>query len=211
MNSAEVFKRALNERQAMYGVELNEAAIQRLARYYELLQFWNARLHLVAPIPAHDFAMRHVLESLMLTRFVPMNARVADIGSGGGLPIIPCLVARDDISAVLIESSKKKSVFLLEALKEIDASTRARVISERFESIGAPPIDFVTSRALERFSEVLPNLVNWAPNGAAFFFFGGPDLGNSLRKLNMQTDEILIPNSERRFLFRARKTAELPS
>lgn len=211
MDSGEKFKRALIEQQAIYSVELNEATIQRLVSYYDLLQIWNARLHLVAPTSAEDFATRHVLESLLLMRFLPAKASVADIGSGGGLPIIPCLAARDDISAVLIESSKKKSVFLLEALKEIGASTRARVIAERFESVTAPPVDFLTSRALERFSESLPALVNWAPNGATFLLFGGTGLGNSLRKLNLRTDEILIPNSERRFLFRARKTGDLPA
>ena len=43
----------------------------------------------------------------------------SDIGSGGGLPIIPCLIARPDLEATLIESSQKKVVFLREALNRL--------------------------------------------------------------------------------------------
>ena len=52
-----------------------------------------------------------MLESLMLLKHLPSDAKIADIGSGAGLPIIPCLIARPDLHATLIESSQKKSVF----------------------------------------------------------------------------------------------------
>jgi 16S rRNA (guanine(527)-N(7))-methyltransferase RsmG len=193
------FRTALETEAVNYGVELQSAAIDSLVSYYELLNAWNPRLHLVAPASAREFATRHVLESLLLLNHLPRNARVADVGSGAGLPIIPCLIARDDIRAVLFESSKKKAVFLSEALGLTGISTRATVLAERFENVAAPDVGFVSCRALERFEETVPRLIEWAPQKVVFLFFGGEGLGESLEGLEFTAH--LIPNSQKRFLY----------
>src|SRR6185369_15999394 len=104
--------------------------LQRLCVYYSLLTRWNPRLHLVAPCSPEEFATRHVLESLMLLQHLPHGAKIADIGSGAGLPIIPCLIVRPDLHATLIESSAKKSVFLREALNTV--ARNAAIITRPF-------------------------------------------------------------------------------
>ena len=195
------FEEALVHNASAYGVDLNEELIQRLADYYRLLSTWNPRLHLVAPCSADEFAQRHILESLLLLEYLPSGSRVVDIGSGAGLPIIPCLTARADLSAVIIESSKRKAVFLREALSVTGTSTSAKVIPERFEDVPTPPADFVTARALDRFIETLPELIDWSPRLSTLLLFGGPDLGNALVKQATGFEEISVPNSERRFLF----------
>ena len=106
MNVAEramQFKETLEAEMPAYRVPLSAEAVAGLARYYELLTDWNSRLHLVSFRSPEEFATRHVLESLVLLRYLPQGARVADVGSGGGLPIIPCLIARTDLQAVLVE------------------------------------------------------------------------------------------------------------
>src|SRR4051794_3249523 len=93
-----------------FGARLDDARVERLADYFELVERWNTRLHLVAPCTPREFATRHVLESLSAINYLPAGATFIDVGSGAGLPSIPCLVARDDLSAVLVEASSKKSV-----------------------------------------------------------------------------------------------------
>src|SRR5687767_5919693 len=104
-SSADEFRNALERNAPTYAVALTAANIDGLTNYYRLLLTWNSRLHLVAPTSPVEFATRHVLESLILLAHVPSGAAVADIGSGGGLPIIPCLIVRPDLRAVLIEAS----------------------------------------------------------------------------------------------------------
>ncbi len=195
------FARALAEHAPAYAVRLAPAAVARLAAYYELVNKWNARLHLVAPCAPAEFATRHVLESLVALRFMTTDARVVDVGSGGGLPIIPCLAARDDLRATLVEAATRKAVFLREALSRLQLRDRAEVLAARFEQTTAPPAEFVTCRALERFAEMLPRLVAWSPRATTLLLFGGPVLREKIAELRLSYAAELLPASEQRFLF----------
>jgi 16S rRNA (guanine527-N7)-methyltransferase len=195
------FEEALRSNMQFYGVELSSETQRGLAAYYSILTHWNTRLHLVAPCTPDEFATRHVLESLVLLKHLDDNARVIDVGSGGGLPIIPCLIARPDLSATLIEASAKKAVFLREALNQAGRSQQASIIARPFEDIVAPEASFVTCRALDQFTDKVSALLGWAPPASRLLFFGGESLRTSLAIENERFDEYLIPLSEKRFLF----------
>jgi 16S rRNA (guanine(527)-N(7))-methyltransferase RsmG len=195
------FAAALRANAPDYDVELSEEARQQLTAYYQIINTWNPRLHLVAPCSADEFARRHILESLLLLRHLPNAARIVDIGAGAGLPTIPCLIARADLSAVLIESAKRKAIFLREALALVEKTSVAQVIAQRFENVEPPAAQFITARALDRFAEILPRLIAWAPLPSTLLLFGGSDLKETFKSLGLKYEEMLIPNSERRFLF----------
>src|SRR3954463_15586161 len=105
------FDKALAWHAAAFGVTLDEGARERLGDYFDAVARWNARLHLVAPCAPAEFATRHVLESLVALPHLSRGSAFVDVGAGAGLPAIPCLVARGDLSAKLVESSQKKAVY----------------------------------------------------------------------------------------------------
>jgi 16S rRNA (guanine527-N7)-methyltransferase len=199
------FDKALAENSASFGVALDEEARTRLGDYFDAVERWNARLHLVAPCAPAEFATRHALESLAALPHITRDASIVDVGSGAGLPVVPCLVARPDVTATLVESSRKKAVYLRETLRELGLSARARVVAERFEKVTPPRADALTCRALERFTEVLPALVEWASGVDLLLLFGGETLRERLEKLPVSFEQTLIPTSERRFLFVVRR------
>ena len=195
----EQFIDALFARASAFNVALSSEMTEKLGTYYSLLTRWNDRLHLVAPCSPEEFATRHVLESLILLKHLPHAATIADVGSGAGLPIIPCLIARPDLEATLIESSQKKAVFLREALNALER--KAAIIARRFEEIEAPDVEFVTCRALDQFIRKIPALIDWAPDGSTLLLFGGPGLQEELPN----AEAFLVPGSEKRYLFRGKK------
>ncbi len=199
------FRETLKAEAAAYDVALTTEAIDGLSRYYELLSLWNARVHLVAPCSPAEFATRHILESLILLKHLALDANVAEVGAGGGLPIIPCMIVRSDLHAILIESSQKKAVFLREALTGTGISPRASVINERFESLAPPSVEFVTCRALERFEEMLPNLFAWAPLKTTLLLFGAKRLETRIESLGFTSTAEFMPRSKGRFLFIVKK------
>jgi len=195
------FRDTLVSEAGAYGVSLSPAAIAGLSQYYELLNIWNSRVHLVAPCTPQEFAMRHVLESLMLLKYLPDATSIAEVGAGAGLPVLPCLIVRTDLRAVLIEASKKKAVFLREALTRTGMSARGSVIDERFENVVAPQVDFVSCRALDRFDDMLLHLLEWAPPEATLLLFGGKRLQPRIENAGFKITAELMPHSKARFLF----------
>ena len=193
------FEQSLLSNMESFDLDLSPETVTQLGEFYSLLTRWNDRLHLVAPCAPEEFAVRHVLESLLLLRYLPSKATVADIGSGGGLPIIPCLIARPDLEATFIESSQKKMVFLREASNRLNL--RTTIVSQPFEDIPAPDVSFVTCRALDQFMRKLPALINWAPRGSTLLLFGGETLGDQLKRASVNFEKLLIPQSEKRYLF----------
>lgn len=199
------FSEAVVRAGATFGLTIRDRDVQRLADYYALVMKWNERLHLIAPCSPTEFAIRHVLESLLLLKHLPLNASIVDIGSGAGLPTIPCLLVRDDLTATLIESSQKKGVFLREALRAVKPAGRAQLTVARFEDVASPRAGFVTCRALDRFEHTLPTLVEWAPPNATFLLFAGHTVRKRIESLFSNAQIELIPQSEQRFLVIARR------
>lgn len=197
----EQFIAALDENQKTFNLSISADKQVLLAAYYEIVTVWNKRLHLVAPCSAQEFAIRHVLESLALLKYLPENTHLADIGTGAGLPSLPCLIMREDLRGNLIESSGKKVVFLREAAAKLNIHHRATVLNVRFEDLPPPEFGVVTCRALDKFTEKLPEIMAWGKDAESTVLFGGASVRTELERLGLPFDEKLIPNSEQRFLF----------
>jgi 16S rRNA (guanine527-N7)-methyltransferase len=196
----EKFIETIQNHQSAFGLKLEKNHLEKLADYYELVQKNNPLLHLVAPSSEEEFAVRHILESLTLLEFLPENAKFADIGAGAGLPSIPCLLVREDLRGVLIESKLKKAAFLQKVLSECGLENRASIINRQFEEISKPAVGYLTCRALDKFTQKLPKLLKWS-KGAHMLFFGGPSLREELLKNRVKFKEKLMPFSEQRYLF----------
>ncbi|PWT94178.1 MAG: 16S rRNA (guanine(527)-N(7))-methyltransferase RsmG [Blastocatellia bacterium] len=198
------FSSAIIANMSDFGLDISRENLERLADYYTLLLRWNDRLHLVAPCAPEEFAIRHVLESLLLTKHLPSGTTIADVGSGAGLPIIPTMIVRSDIETTLIESSQKKTVFLREAMNQLGLK-RGRILGKSFEETATPDVGFISCRALDEFKTKVRTLIAWAPAQGTLLLFGGTGLLDDLPNANVDVDEILIPQSAKRFLFVVRK------
>ncbi len=194
------FTSALVAEQASFALDLDDQQIARLAALHALIFENNPLLHLLGPCSDEAFAVRHILESLALLKHLPMEATLADVGAGAGLPSLPCLVVREGLNAILIESKQKKVTFLEEAIDRLGLAGRARVIHKQFEETGACEARFVTCRALDKFTKKLPRLLKWSGN-RGLLFFGGENLSTALQAQGVQFVQELMPLSERRYLF----------
>jgi 16S rRNA (guanine527-N7)-methyltransferase len=193
------FEQSLVSNMGSFDVDLSRETVTQLGTFYSLLTKWNDRLHLVAPCSPEEFPTRHILESLMLLKHLPPDAKIADIGSGAGLPIIPCLIVRPDLDVTLIESSQKKAVFLREALNSLGRP--ATIIARPFEDVETPDVSFVTCRALDQFIKKVAALIDWTPSGSTLLLYGGKTLREELHRIKVRFEEFLIPLSDQRFLF----------
>lgn len=169
---------------------LPAGARERLLDYVALLVKWNRTYNLTAIRDPLAMVAHHLLDSLAVLPHLPLAAergRLADAGSGAGLPGIPIAIARPGWRIALAESSQKKSAFLRQAAIELRLSNvevhEGRVEAWRPELL----FDVVISRAfaaLEEFIAACRHLV--APGGVLAAMKG-------TAPQNLSPDRLLIP------------------
>lgn len=148
---------------------LPAGARERLLGYVQLLAKWNRTYNLTAIRDPLAMVTQHLLDSLAVLPHLALaeHARLADAGSGAGLPGIPLAIARPSWEVVLVESSAKKAAFLRQAKIEL-ALDNVDVHEGRAQAWRPQPLfDLVISRAfaaLEDFIAACRHLV--APAGA---------------------------------------------
>ena len=80
---------------------------------------------LLGPHEAPRIWERHVLNCAVVAELLPDGARTVDIGSGAGLPGIPLVLARPDLSVVLVEPLARRVDWLREVVEDLDLPVRS--------------------------------------------------------------------------------------
>lgn len=150
-----VFERQLSD----WGVSISSEAEKRLLAYADLLSRYE-KANVIGTRDFEEIVQRHVLDSLSCLLFRPLYEaeRVADIGSGGGLPGMPLAVMLPGAEVTLFEATGKKTAFLRYASEELGL-VNVRVVNARVEESAREEVhraayDVCTVRALARLSVV---------------------------------------------------------
>lgn len=127
---------------------LEHALATPLLDYLRLLLRWNRTYNLTAIRDPAEMVTRHLLDSLAMVPWLDGVQRLADLGTGPGLPGIPLALARSQLQVTLVESNGKKARFLREAVRQL-ALRNVEVAESRIEAFDAPArFDAITARAL---------------------------------------------------------------
>jgi 16S rRNA (guanine527-N7)-methyltransferase len=152
----------LASRLTALGVSLETTILAELGRFLGLLLAMNERVNLTAIVEPAAAWERHALDALALLpdlADLPEGSRIADLGSGGGVPALPLALARRDLAFTLVESIHKKAAFLEDAPRLLGLE-RVEVLAERAEAVGRGPgratYDAVTARAVAKVSALVP-------------------------------------------------------
>jgi 16S rRNA (guanine527-N7)-methyltransferase len=135
------------------GLDLPPTAQEKLLAFAALLGKWNKVYNLTALRDETQVVSHHLLDSLAVLPHLGNAKRLADIGSGGGLPGIPLAIARPDLHVALVESNQKKSAFQQQAKIELGLAN-VSVHCERVEAWQPEEkCDVVISRAFSDLAE----------------------------------------------------------
>jgi 16S rRNA (guanine527-N7)-methyltransferase len=149
----------LEAQAAAWGVCLDSGRLDRLLKYARLLASYE-KANVIGTSDLDRILLDHVLDSLSCFLHEPLweAGRLADVGSGGGLPGIPLSIVRSELRTTLIESTGKKADFLRHAAEQL-ALGSLDVVNARVEDIGRTQgqrgvYGIVTTRAVTRLSVV---------------------------------------------------------
>ena len=157
---------------AELGIEFDEGDLPQLAEYVDLLLETNKLFNLTAVKDPGEAWTRHILDSLSLIPCLSTEEveHVVDVGSGGGLPGIPLAITMPNVTFTLVESTKKKAMFLHKAVERLSLDN-VTIIAERAENLATPDggfrniADAVIARAVGPLNVLLELTVPFAKIG----------------------------------------------
>lgn len=182
-------------RGALAGVVMPDPVLDRLMAYLELLARWSRRINLTAfdlSTPSDQALDRLLVEPVAAATLVRSGGRRAlDIGSGGGSPAVPLMIASTSIEIMtMVEVRARKAAFLREVVRELGLPARVEVarVEDVAASGGAGGFEVVTFRAV-RADSALWRAVDQllAPNGLVLWFGG---YGHSVETYLVQVDRV---------------------
>ena len=200
----------LKEGAAAFTAELDEAGLQKLARYRELLVEWNRKINLTAIENEEDIIIKHFIDSFSIVPYLKgPGARIIDVGTGAGFPGIPVKIACEGAEVVLLDSLEKRVGFLKAVINEL-ALKKIKAVHGRAEDFGANSeyrerFDVSVARAVAGLPVLLEYCLPFVKTGGIFIAMKGSStdevqssqkalelLGGKIEEIN----ELILPFSD---------------
>lgn len=130
--------------------------IQLLRAFAQNLGEHGEPLGLIGPLEPPRLWTRHLLNCAVLAPHIVGGGRVADIGTGGGMPGLVLAIVRPDAQFLLIEPMERRCTWLTEQIEQLGIEN-AEVRRGRAEEYhGAFEVDQVTARAVTALRTLIP-------------------------------------------------------
>ena len=157
------------------GIDVPAEALEKLIRYADLLRTWNEKMNLTAVCDDFGIATKHFLDSAtpLLTGYT--GGKVIDVGTGAGFPGMVLKILKPDLEITLLDSLKKRLVFLEEVAKELDLNVN--LVHMRAEDAGQKmrgQFDTAVSRAVANMSVLSELCIPFLKEGGHFLALKGP-------------------------------------
>lgn len=170
-----------------YGLQFDPAVVAKLVAFADLLIRRNGLLNLLSRRDVDNVIRKHVAASLGVFLLVQPREgqRWIDVGTGAGFPGMILKIARPDLNIELLDSSRKRCLFLEEAssllrlgLKQVH---QLRVETWLERGVGLESYDVLTCRAVAGLSESLRVFGPLIRRGGQLVTFKGPSWEQELQ------------------------------
>ena len=150
---------------------------------------WNQKVNLVSRSDEGRVVDAHVIDSLRILPFIRRDGgevRLLDIGTGAGFPGLVLKIARPDLAVVLVDSARKKRLFLMHMISTLEL-TGIDVLDRRAEEIADVEqlrgrFHVVTSRAVGSLAVTIPLAAPFLAPGGRFITFKPSVCGSEMEE-----------------------------
>lgn len=209
-------------------ITIPEEKIGLLEKFIKLFIEKNQHINLTKINDETEFIIKHIVDSLLLDQLINIqpNTKIADLGTGGGLPGIPLTIMNLDSNFTLIDSVQKKIKCVEEFAHQLSLKN-IKGLSDRLEAIGQnkkyrEQFDVVIARALAPLPVLLELAIPLVKVGGVFVAMKGPNYleelsrsMNAMQKLNIDQPTVktyeLPDKMGKRYLLIFKKDQPTPS
>jgi len=139
-------------------------------------------LGLIGPLELPRLWTRHILNSVLLAPLLEARGRVADVGSGAGLPGLVLAIARPDVTFTLIEPMERRCDWLRTEADRLGLDN-VTVVRARAEDVADEiVVDQVTARAVSALTKLIPITVPLVRSGGQLILMKGARVDEEVEK-----------------------------
>lgn len=131
------------------------------------------RLGLIGPLEVGRLWTRHVLNSALVAPYLQSGGRLADVGSGAGLPGLVLALARPDVEVTLIEPMERRTDWLRDEAQRLGLRNVTVLRARAEDARDAGPFDQVTARAVSALRTLVPITAPLLRAGGELLFLKG--------------------------------------
>ncbi|MCL2840423.1 MAG: 16S rRNA (guanine(527)-N(7))-methyltransferase RsmG [Defluviitaleaceae bacterium] len=164
-------------------IEITDAQLAQLEAYQEKVLTVNQTMNLTAITDPVDFAIKHIIDSMTLLKYIPQGASLIDIGTGAGFPGVVLKIMRKDLQLTLLDGTNKRVEFLRQVVDML-ALTEVECIHARAEEwarTGAR-YDICTARAVAALDKLAKFALPLVKSGGTFLAMKGAEVTDELEK-----------------------------
>lgn len=151
---ASVIGDIVKQESSAMGLSLSVDELRSFELYAAELKKWNSKVNLTAITKDSEIAIKHFVDSLVISSYLTAQDCLLDIGSGAGLPVIPLKIIRPEIMMCSVDAVAKKILFQRHVIRTLNLKN-IEATHERVESLHATHagmFSVITSRAFTRLN-----------------------------------------------------------
>lgn len=205
-------------------IRLTETQKDQLNQYFELLINWNQKINLTSIVNKNEVYLKHYYDSATIVKIIDLNKpySLCDIGSGAGFPGMILKILFPNLKITLVDSLKKRIVFLQEVIHELNLKDIQAVHSraEEYAKEHIEKFDIVTARAVAHLNILLELAIPMIKNQGYFIAMKAnveeelKESKNALKILNSKINdkiEFILPiENSKRTLIKIEKLKTCP-
>ena len=116
----------------------------------------NEYMNLTAITDLDEVILKHYVDSLMVSKYIPKGASVIDVGCGAGFPTLPLAIARPDLKITALDSTAKRINYINETAEMLEIPNVTGIAARAEEAANNPSyrekFDIACARAVARLN-----------------------------------------------------------
>ena len=113
----EKLKKALEDNSV--DLEVTEQRAEKLFKLTQIMLEVNKSMNLTAITDEDAIIVKHYVDSLTVSKYIPFNSSVIDVGCGAGFPCLPLAIFREDLTITALDSTAKRIRYIEDTAKTL--------------------------------------------------------------------------------------------
>ncbi len=165
---------------------LNEDSVEKFGLLIERMTDVNEKMNLTAITDPKDIILKHIVDCAAIVSYIPENAKLLDVGTGAGFPLLPIAILRSDVLLTGLDSTAKKLKYIDDTASFLGLGN-VKTLTGRAEELShkksfRESFDVVTARAVAGLNVLCELCIPFVKKNGVFLSMKGASAEEEIKK-----------------------------